>query len=96
MSFVMVVVEQGPDRNRAFAFTLSIILLTQACAYNSTNQRFSIRAIGANKHLWLTNLNINTVVDIGAHEGEFAAKIRGILPTASILSFEPLPGPFTG
>lgn len=47
-----------------------------------------------NKHLWLTSLNINTVVDIGAHEGEFAAKIHDILPTASILSFEPLTGPF--
>jgi FkbM family methyltransferase len=48
----------------------------------------------ANKFIWLSALNINTVIDIGAHTGEFATKIHGILPNASILSFEPLEEPF--
>jgi FkbM family methyltransferase len=43
-----------------------------------------------NKFLWMSTLNINTVIDIGAHKGEFASKIRGILPDAAIFSFEPL------
>src|SRR5215831_4284567 len=44
----------------------------------------------ANKFIWLSRLNINTIVDIGAHEGEFAMKAYQILPKASIISFEPL------
>jgi FkbM family methyltransferase len=44
----------------------------------------------ANKFIWLSRLNINTIVDIGAHEGEFAMNAYQILPKASIISFEPL------
>ena len=44
----------------------------------------------AQKFSWMSSLNINTVVDIGAHVGEFAMKIHAILPNASIFSFEPL------
>jgi len=44
----------------------------------------------ADKYLWLSSLNINTVLDIGANTGEFAQKIRGILPDTAIFSFEPL------
>jgi FkbM family methyltransferase len=40
--------------------------------------------------VWLTRLDIRTVIDVGAHQGEFARMIHGILPEASILSFEPL------
>lgn len=40
---------------------------------------------------WLKNLRIQTVLDIGANTGQFAAMIRGILPDSSIYSFEPLP-----
>ncbi len=39
---------------------------------------------------WLSSLNINTVLDIGAHFGEFASRIRGALPNAQVLAFEPL------
>ncbi len=39
---------------------------------------------------WLKNLRIRTVLDIGANTGQFAAKIRSILPDAFIYSFEPL------
>src|SRR5438094_6231866 len=48
----------------------------------------------ATKFIWLSRLNINTIVDIGAHRGEFAMMAHGILPQASIISFEPLEEPF--
>jgi FkbM family methyltransferase len=44
----------------------------------------------ATQHDWLKNLNIRTVLDIGANTGQFATKIRSILPDSSIYSFEPL------
>jgi FkbM family methyltransferase len=44
----------------------------------------------ASQHDWLQDLNIRTVLDIGANTGQFAAKIRGIIPDSSIYSFEPL------
>lgn len=47
-----------------------------------------------NNFEWLSALNINTVFDIGAHTGEFATMIHGILPDACILSFEPLAASF--
>lgn len=43
------------------------------------------------QHDWLKNLHIRTVLDIGANTGQFAAKIRSILPESFIYSFEPLP-----
>jgi FkbM family methyltransferase len=42
------------------------------------------------KFKWLQNMNIKTVIDVGAHTGEFALKIHQILPHAKIYSFEPL------
>lgn len=39
---------------------------------------------------WLKNLNIKTVIDIGANVGQFAGKIHKILPEAKVYSFEPL------
>jgi FkbM family methyltransferase len=43
---------------------------------------------------WLSSLGIRTVLDIGAHQGEFAKLIRTVLPAARIVSFEPLPDCF--
>jgi FkbM family methyltransferase len=40
---------------------------------------------------WLEESGITTVVDIGAHTGQFASAVRAILPHAYIYSFEPLP-----
>jgi FkbM family methyltransferase len=40
--------------------------------------------------LWLKRLEIKTVLDIGANDGEFARHIRQVLPKARIYSFEPL------
>ena len=38
----------------------------------------------------LETLNIRTVIDVGAHTGEFALMIKQLLPEASVISFEPL------
>ena len=43
---------------------------------------------------WLRNRGIQTVMDVGAHAGEFAQRLRGILPDADLISFEPLQEPF--
>jgi FkbM family methyltransferase len=39
---------------------------------------------------WLVALDIDTVLDIGAHVGSFYAHLRSALPKATIHSFEPL------
>jgi FkbM family methyltransferase len=39
---------------------------------------------------WLRRLRINTVLDIGANEGQFARLIHSVLPEATLYSFEPL------
>jgi FkbM family methyltransferase len=39
---------------------------------------------------WLENLNIKTILDIGANQGQFAKYIHRIIPQAKIYSFEPL------
>lgn len=46
--------------------------------------------IKSSKFNWLRNLNIKTVFDIGANDGQFAGDINKILPDAFIYSFEPL------
>ena len=48
------------------------------------------REVRENENLWLQNLGIETVLDIGANDGEFAKHVRSVLPTAQIYSFEPL------
>jgi len=44
---------------------------------------------------WLREMNIKTVLDIGANEGQFAELIRKVLPQATICSFEPIAGCYT-
>jgi FkbM family methyltransferase len=46
------------------------------------------------EYAYVTSLNIKTVIDIGAHAGEFARMINGMLPEAAIFSFEPLKDEF--
>jgi FkbM family methyltransferase len=48
------------------------------------------RGVGPPKLAWLKKENINTVFDIGANIGQFAAEVHSILPEAIIYSFEPL------
>jgi len=45
---------------------------------------------GADYLKFLEKYDIKTVLDIGAHTGQFAKEIRGKLPQARIYSFEPL------
>ncbi|MDD4352178.1 MAG: FkbM family methyltransferase [Candidatus Gracilibacteria bacterium] len=41
----------------------------------------------------LLQLGCQTVVDVGANQGQFALAVRHCFPAARIISFEPLPGP---
>ena len=41
----------------------------------------------------LAPLVVNTVVDVGAHAGQFSLLARALYPHARIVAFEPLPGP---
>jgi FkbM family methyltransferase len=43
-----------------------------------------------NKYVWLKELNIKSILDIGANAGQFALEINKFLPDAMIYSFEPL------
>jgi FkbM family methyltransferase len=46
------------------------------------------------KMLGLINLPINTIIDVGANEGQFTKMISNYFPQARIYCFEPLPEPF--
>ncbi|HEU5239386.1 MAG TPA: FkbM family methyltransferase [Pyrinomonadaceae bacterium] len=41
------------------------------------------------QYAYIASLKIKTVIDVGAHTGEFAKMIAGLMPGVSILSFEP-------
>jgi len=46
------------------------------------------------KHLWIKNMGIKTVLDVGAHEGKTALQFLELFPGAEIHSFEPIPDCF--
>ena len=48
----------------------------------------------APKWKWLSKLGINTIINIGSNEGQFALDLRKYIPKAKIYAFEPLPDPF--
>lgn len=50
-----------------------------------------VKRVRPENNSWLTNRNINTVLDVGANTGQFAQRIHKIIPQASIISFEPIP-----
>lgn len=61
--------------------------------------RSQIRKLGLDLHRYhpeteplshLKNLSIKTILDIGANVGQFAEEVRGVLPDAKIISFEPV------
>lgn len=56
--------------------------------HNVTEYKFS--PLDEEKYKWLQNMNINTVIDVGAHLGEFALQIHELLPKAKLYCFEPL------
>ncbi len=43
---------------------------------------------------WLLDLNIETILDVGANVGQFATLAHAVFPSARIFSFEPLPDCF--
>jgi FkbM family methyltransferase len=44
--------------------------------------------------LGLRSRDIRTILDVGANAGQFARHILGHFPDATVLAFEPVPGPF--
>ncbi len=50
----------------------------------------SLKKKEQNKLSWLADLNIQTIIDIGANEGQFIKSMLSIAPHASIICFEPL------
>lgn len=42
------------------------------------------------KFNWIKALNINTVIDVGAHQGEFSSQIYKVIPHAKFYCFEPV------
>ncbi len=46
------------------------------------------------KRQWILDLDIRTVIDVGANTGQFAKLARAVFPAAIIYSFEPLPDCF--
>lgn len=49
------------------------------------------RQVAPGRNVWMRLLGIDTVIDIGANIGQFAAQARLDFPSAHIYSFEPLP-----
>lgn len=49
------------------------------------NPRYSL-----GEYAYVASLDIRTVIDVGAHTGEFARMIKTILPNAALFCFEPL------
>jgi FkbM family methyltransferase len=48
------------------------------------------RDIAEGRYGWLQDMKIATILDVGANVGQFAGKIREIIPDAMMYSFEPL------
>jgi len=46
------------------------------------------------EYKWLQDRHFNTIIDIGANDGQFAEKMRILFPDAAIHAFEPLPESF--
>src|SRR4051794_39019049 len=64
----------------------------------STSPTMSAKKFSPNKEdeeKWILDTGIDTVLDIGAHSGDFSKHYRSLLPNAVIYAFEPLPGPFS-
>lgn len=49
-----------------------------------------VNPISTKQYLWLENLEIDTILDVGADIGQFALKINRGLPNKQIHSFEPV------
>jgi FkbM family methyltransferase len=64
----------------------------------------AFRRVGLDVHRWkrspkytllgLRSLAIRTIIDVGAHEGQFSKWAARLFPDARLYSFEPLPAPY--
>lgn len=73
-----------------FAFALNRRLRSlgyEVRRYNFANPGFQAEQA-------LRDPRIETVLDVGANRGQYAAHVRGVRPDVSVHSFEPLPAPF--
>jgi hypothetical protein len=51
---------------------------------------YQFKPIDIDRFNWMKAMNINTVIDVGAHLGEFSEQIYRILPNAKFYCFEPI------
>lgn len=62
--------------------------------YHVSKAPYSKQQIESGHFKWLQDFGVQTILDIGANEGQFIEKISMILPSTYIYSFEPLKQPF--
>jgi len=56
----------------------------------STKGRFKFAPSPQDRFKWIQDMNIRTVIDVGAHKGESALQFHKMFPDARIFSFEPI------
>jgi FkbM family methyltransferase len=61
-----------------------IKLLFRACGLDVR------RSLPFEPYAWLKDMNIKTILDVGANTGQFASEFHGLFPEAKLYSFEPL------
>lgn len=69
-----------------------LVTILRSRPYRSALLHHSVVA-GVERARVLKQLDFRSVVDIGANRGQFALVARRFFPEATIVSFEPLPGP---
>lgn len=60
------------------------------------DKRLQVWDVHVNRYMryrkrWLINMDVQTILDVGANVGEFAAIARSLFPAARIYAFEPIP-----
>jgi FkbM family methyltransferase len=56
----------------------------------NAEENFKFKPREKDKHKWIQEMNVNTVIDVGASHGDSAEFYNGLFPNAHIYSFEPL------
>lgn len=67
--------------------TRSIKIIFNSLGFNIT--RFN-KVVESKKYNWLNELNVHTIIDVGANIGQSALKFHTILPDSFIYCFEPI------
>ncbi|CAN5172890.1 hypothetical protein BH09BAC5_BH09BAC5_27870 [soil metagenome] len=89
--------KQNPDEIPDFFEGLSTQLIATPEKYISminkmvsAKEKYKFAPDEEDKYKWIQNMNINTVLDVGAWKGDSARQFSELFPTAKIFSFEPL------